>query len=354
MAWYNSLVHAGGNVIGPALKGTGTAYDYLTPGNGTSKMTNVGNAITNPNVTLSDPAALGFGQNSGFTYAAPQPTAQPTANQDTGALNQPTTDTTVYDPNATAQASAIGIVNSQLNRLPTQLSIAQGNIGDQYNVGRNQLDSNFAQGQSQYNTQSTQNQQNLRTNKNTITDMASQGLRGLLRLLGSFGANGSDRSLASQAVAQDASMQRAGAGQTFAGNQRNLDTNWAGFQNQDQQDRRQLEDWRTQQLNSAEQQSMTNRQSLLQQLAGLMSDPSQASTYLTQADALNPAIDALGRFSPTYTGATPVYAAPTLDSYQTVMGNPSYTIAPAENAANPYTTLTPEERRRQQQLATLA
>lgn len=79
MGFLNSAVHAVGNVVGPALVGAGTAYDYLTPGTGTSKATNTGKAITNPNVTYSNPfASLPGGSGSGFSYGpAPGGGSQP-------------------------------------------------------------------------------------------------------------------------------------------------------------------------------------------------------------------------------------------------------------------------------------
>lgn len=244
---------------------------------------------------------------------------------------------TTYTPNYAVQnAGAISLLNQSgntvqnaLNRLPGQLDIALGNIGTQYNQRNNELQSGFDQSQNQYNQSTTQNSQNLRSNKNTINDQASSGLRGLQRLLGARGAVGSDMGLAGQAVSDVASAQNAGAGQTYAQNQQGLDTNWGNYGNQFENERRKLGDWRSQQESSARAQSATTRQDLLSKLADIQgqigaarggSYASSAQPYLDQANALSGQIDALGRLNPTYTGSTPTYEAAPLSSYSTGNG----------------------------------
>lgn len=73
MAWYHDL--AGG-----AARTVGRAYDYATPGAGTSTLTNAGRAINDPNqVFAGDPleyvSGIGRGGNSGFVPAGVSPTA---------------------------------------------------------------------------------------------------------------------------------------------------------------------------------------------------------------------------------------------------------------------------------------
>ncbi len=226
---------------------------------------------------------------------------------------------------------AIGIYNNSLGRLSGQLDIAKGNINQQYGTNLNELDSTKNQAQNNYNTSTTQNGQSLRTNKNVIADQASSGLRGLLRTLGAYGASGSSDALynAPQAVANQATQQRAGAGQTFAQNQQGLDTNWGNFTNQDANSHRKLNDWQSNQLNSVQATSDTTKQDLLTKLAGIASQRASAAggnatasaqPYLDQAAGLNSTIDNLGRNVASYTGTTPVYQAPTLDSYNTGAG----------------------------------
>lgn len=251
----------------------------------------------------------------------------------TGAANERTGSTGTGGSGGGADPNQIGLydqaissVQNNIGRLPGQLKTAFSNIADQYGVGINQLDSSRQQAESDYQGQTTQNSQNYRTDKNIIADQASQGLRGLLRTLGAFGAGGSSdaRFVAPQAVSQQASIQRSGAGQNFSQNQSNVDGNWSRFQSQDENERKKLADWQTQQRQQAETQSQTTRQSLLQKLAELTGAKASytggnyaqaAQPYIEQAQALNPQIDALARFKPTYSGNTPVYEAAPLDSY---------------------------------------
>jgi hypothetical protein len=242
---------------------------------------------------------------------------------------------------------AIGSFNNSLNRLPTQLEIAQGNINSQYSTNQNELDSSKNQAQSSYNTSTTQNGQNLRTNKNTINDQASAGLRGLMRTLGAYGAGGSSDAqyVAPTAVANQASLQRSGAGQTYAQNAQGLDTNWNNFLTEDTNSRRKLDDWKNTQVNSARQKSETTKQDLLTKLAALQGQRAAAAggsytggaqPYLDQANALNGTIDNLGRIAPTYDGKRPVYSAPSLDSYDTGTGTGTQVNPAGGGSSNPY------------------
>lgn len=260
----------------------------------------------------------------------------------------------------------IGMLNSSLGRLPGQLQIAEANIQDQYGVGANELQSARNQAQNTYRSQGIQNTQNYRTDKNMIADQGSQGLRGLLRVLGSMGAGGSSdaRYVAPQAVAQQMTMQRSGAGQNFATNQRAIDTSWGNFQAQDENERRKLDDWRTQQLNQARSQSASTKQDLLSRLADLSGQRAKAAggnvaasaqPYIDQANSLNSQIDNLARFSPTYQGNTPVYQQASLGSYDTA-GNAAQVGADnaLQSTTSPYLAMLlglSDDRRRQQQLA---
>lgn len=221
--------------------------------------------------------------------------------------------------------TGIGSLEAAMNRLPGQLNIARANIGDQFNQSQNRLQSAFDGAKKSYTSDSTSNMQSLRTNKNNIMDQASGGLRGLLRTLGMYGAVGSDRQLAGNAVADQATQQRSGAGSVFSQNQRGLDTNWGNFQNEDKNRRKELTDWRRQQEQQVEAQSNTTKQDLLTRLAELRgqraaaiggSFKGAAQPYLDQANALSGRIDELARFRPTFDGKTPTYNAPTLSSYQ--------------------------------------
>jgi hypothetical protein len=239
--------------------------------------------------------------------------------------------------------SGIRSLESGINRLPGQLSVALGNINDQFTQSTGRLDTAKTGAETQYKTGSTGNMQSLRTNKNNINDQASGGLRGLLRTLGMYGAVGSDRSLAGNAVSDQATQQRSGAGSTFSQNQRGLDTNWGQFKNEDETRRKELFDWKVQQERSADAQSDSTKQDLLTRLAELRgqraatiggSYKGAAQPYLDQANGLSGRIDELARFKPTFDGATPQYTAPTLSSYN--MGQaPRMSIGQTAGAGTP-------------------
>lgn len=256
------------------------------------------------------------------------------------------------DPNVLAQYDqSINTTNSALGRLPNQLGIAQGNINRRYSTNLNELDSAKNQARSSFDTSVTQNKQNYRTDKNTINDSASAGLRGLLRTLGAYGAGGSSDALyvAPQAVATQASQERAGAGQNFSQNAQSLDTNWNNFLSEDDNSRRKLNDWKTEQLNSAQAQSDNTRADLLSKLAELSAakaaynggnGASAAQPYIDQANSLLRGVDELARINPTYSGTTPVYSAPSLGSYTVNEGGaPTTNVDALQSVTNPYTSL---------------
>ena len=251
------------------------------------------------------------------------------------------------DYNAVGQYDqSIGMLDDALNRLGVQLGIAQGNINGTYGTRSNELNTAKTNNEGNYKNSSTENQQSLRTNRNAILDQQSAGLRGLLRQLGAFGAVGSDMQVAGGAVADVASQQNAGAGQTFATNQRGLDTNWNNYLGEWANSKKRLDDWKGEQIRSAEQQSLSQRQSLLTQKADLSGQRSAAmggkyaggaESGLNQARALSGQIDNLGRINPTYDGTAPQYTAPELSSYTQPGAAPQASMGPANSSlsANP-------------------
>lgn len=251
------------------------------------------------------------------------------------------------DYNAVGQYDqSIGMLDDALNRLGVQLGIAQGNINGTYGTRSNELNTAKTNNEGNYKNSSTENQQSLRTNRNAILDQQSAGLRGLLRQLGAFGAVGSDMQVAGGAVADVASQQNSGAGQTFATNQRGLDTNWNNYLGEWANSKKRLDDWKGEQIRSAEQQSLSQRQSLLTQKADLSGQRSAAmggkyaggaESGLNQARALSGQIDNLGRINPTYDGTAPQYTAPELSSYTQPGAAPQASMGPANSSlsANP-------------------
>ena len=255
----------------------------------------------------------------------------------------------------------IGQLEHGLGRIDTQLGVRLGNINNHYNTKKNELRSSWNRAEGQFNDQTRQNQQQRRTNINNINDRSSVGLRGLLRSLGSMGAVGSDMQLAGRAVQNQASQQRAGAGQTYAQNQRQIDTTWGQFKNDYADEDKKLNDWKANEDNAARQSSQTTRQNLLTQLAQMKSQKAAAQganganaarADLGRANALSGEIDNLGRQQSTYSGNKVEYKAKDLDSYK-VSGDTSVGVSDPATGSDPTlsiynTRLNQEEERKRQ------
>ena len=256
----------------------------------------------------------------------------------------------------------IGQLEHGLGRIDNQLGVRLGNINNQYNTKKNELRSSWNRAEGQFNDQTRQNQQQRRTNINNINDRSAVGLRGLLRSLGSMGAVGSDMQLAGRAVQNQANQQRSGAGQTYAQNQRQIDTTWGQFKNDYADEDKKLNDWKANEDSAARQASQTTRQNLLTQLAQLRSQKAAAQganganaarADLARANALSGEIDSLGRQQNTYTGNKVQYNAKDLDAYKvggdTSVGISNPTSPSSDPTLNIYNTrLNQEEERKRQ------
>jgi hypothetical protein len=222
---------------------------------------------------------------------------------------------------------ATDTAQNALGRLPNQLDIAKANVNDQFSQQYNGLQSGVKDANNQYHTGVTKNQQSHLTDENGINQQASVGLRSLLRILGGMGAGGGSEAkyLAPEAVTQEASAQLGGAGRTYAQNAQDLDTNLNTFMNKEKTQEQQLNDWKTQQLNSAESTSNQSKVNLLNTLAKLAGQRTAAmggngvaaeQPYIDQINSLSGEIDNLARFKPTFNGEVPVYTAPSLSSFE--------------------------------------
>lgn len=236
----------------------------------------------------------------------------------------------------------IGQLEHGLGRIDNQLGVRLGNINNQYNTKKNELKSSWNRAEGQFNDQTRQNQQQRRTNINNINDRSAVGLRGLLRSLGSMGAVGSDMQLAGRAVQNQANQQRTGAGQTYAQNQKQIDTTWGQFKNDYADEDKKLNDWKANEDNAARQSSQTTRQNLLTQLAQMKSQKAAAQganganaarADLGRANALSSEIDNLGRQQNTYSGNKVQYNAKDLDSYK-VEGDTAVGVSDPQAAGN--------------------
>lgn len=256
----------------------------------------------------------------------------------------------------------IGQLEHGLGRIDTQLGVRLGNINNQYNTKKNELRSSWNRAEGQFNDQTRQNQQQRRTNINNINDRSAVGLRGLLRSLGSMGAVGSDMQLAGRAVQNQANQQRAGAGQTYAQNQKQIDTTWGQFKNDYADEDKKLNDWKANEDSAARQSSQTTRQNLLTQLAQMKSQKAAAQganganaarADLGRANALSSEIDNLGRQQNTYTGNKVQYNAKDLDSYRvegdTAVGVSNPAAPGSDPTLNIYNTRLKQEEERKRQ-----
>ena len=256
----------------------------------------------------------------------------------------------------------IGQLEHGLGRIDTQLGVRLGNINNQYNTKKNELRSSWNRAEGQFNDQTRQNQQQRRTNINNINDRSSVGLRGLLRSLGSMGAVGSDMQLAGRAVQNQANQQRAGAGRTYAQNQKQIDTAWGQFKNDYADEDKKLNDWKANEDSAARQSSQTTRQNLLTQLAQMKSQKAAAQganganaarADLGRANALSSEIDNLGHQQNTYTGNKVQYNAKDLDSYRvegdTAVGVSNPAAPGSDPTLNIYNTRLQQEEERKRQ-----
>lgn len=179
MAWYNSAVHAVGNVVGPAAVGLGTVEDYLTPGKGSGTLTDVGHAITSGTSTANNFGAINpFVRGSVFSVAptstgssgsaSTQQQYQGGGDQTGGTYSQ----SQYYDPSTggytTSNPSGSGGVDysPQIASIDAQTNALQGNLGyadTQLSQGLGNLQSQFNQQQSGANTNHSRALQDFQT-----------------------------------------------------------------------------------------------------------------------------------------------------------------------------------------------
>lgn len=323
MSFLSGATHVIGNVVGPALEGAGTIYDYATPGKGSSKATNTGKAITNPNVTLSSPSNLGFGQSSGFTYTPPSNSGS--------SSSQPVKDAngsgTTYDPNAyggygsaAAQTAAYGTYQNEaqndLSKLLNSYNNTVAGLNSTYSTKGNELDSAKTAAENSYNTGVTDQNQNLLRQQNQVRQGTYQAYQNLMNLLGAYGGGGTSvaQQWAPTAAQHFQNAQLGDANQTTAGNLRDLNSNWGTYLNQYKNEKSQLLDQQNQDLKKAEGQYNDTRDQLnliLDRIGNRSVPTSDVSGALSGVN-----IPSVNYIQPTYTGTTPVYQAPNLSTFE--------------------------------------
>ena len=234
-------------------------------------------------------------------------------------------------------------INNNINSLDSRLNNALDSLRGEYNQYKNEQQSAFNSAKNEYDNSTKQNQQNLQTNRNEITDRASSGLRGLLRVLGAMGAGGGSvaKYEAPAMVTNQANREYSNAGRTFAQNQSNLDTDWGNYQNEFENDKKKLEDWYSGQVKAKKQENEEQKQSLLADLVTAYGNRAQyggdyggnvENVYNRINESRNKVTD-LGQYTPAnYTGVTSVFKTPDLASYNA--NNTNLTTAVADSSTS--------------------
>lgn len=246
-------------------------------------------------------------------------------------LDAPTSTAGAYGGygSAAAQAQAGAAYDTYANQANDALARAlkafndsRANIGGQFDTRVNELGSQRTQTEANVNQQRTQNQQQLQSSRNAIRDSSSQGLRSLLAALGAQGAGGSSAAmfLAPEAVNSMATAQRAGAGQTFGENAQNIDTSWNNFLNNWSNEKKKVEDWRTNTERQTQADFDTTSKSLNDILGGIRNRIQPAEAFGSQIAGIAGSIPNTIAQARTYTGETPVYNPASLSSYQLAQG----------------------------------
>lgn len=239
----------------------------------------------------------------------------------------------------------IGDINHNIGSLDTQLANNLAALKGEYDQYKNEQQSAYNANKNDYENSTKQNQQNLQTNRNDITNRASSGLRGLLRVLGAMGAGGSSvaRYEAPAMVTKQANQEYNNAGRTYAQNQSNLDTDWGNYQNEFDNDKKKLEDWYSSQEKAKRQENEERRQSLLNDLATAYGNRAQYGgdygnnmndVYNRLAESRDRVVD-LGKYTPAnYTGTTAVFKTPDLASYNANNTNLTTSLTNSDTSAS--------------------
>lgn len=352
-----------GNIVGHAAATAGRAYDYATPGAGTSSLTNVGRAVYDPNVVLSNPTGI-FTRAPAFT-----PVAQPSAPTDQGGTSDYSLDTASAPASVTRvenadpyYAAQIARINTQLGQLDPQLNVGKQNVLDSYNTAYNDLSGQQGRATRDYNT----------TRGNTISDeqAAKQNIdtgvrtttNALQRLFGAAGSGRSSASLVAApfAAARQGSQQRTQVNNQYGRNLQSLDTGYGDAQNQFATGFNDIGHQRDTQLNSLQSSINTNRAKLLDTLASLTGQRAQAGgqtiaqatsaaqPFANQADALYGGLADLSRQyqNPVVQAAPVAYKPPELGSYNYDQTAAPTTQDPFAGDISPYySTLFGKDRR---------
>jgi hypothetical protein len=235
------------SVIGRLAQGIGRAYDYATPGSGTSSLTEFGRTVVGDGNNDStqqigqspsayegamylDPATgqLQTFRNGQWTSAStPQNDSSPQVQGVSTTLGGGGSST--YDPETLALYDyQINNANSALGRLTNQRDIGYSNIDNSYNESLNKLAVDRGTAERDYNLRVTDNTRDYADTRANLRANAGQQYSAVQRLLGSAGAGRSSAAqiLAPFAVGREAASRFGQVQDQFGKNSRNLDTSW--------------------------------------------------------------------------------------------------------------------------------
>lgn len=163
------------------------------------------------------------------------------------------------------------------------------------------------------------NEKALSTGNQAAMLAAAQGGRGLRATLAAMGAlGGTGAVLADRAIMDSANKDLGGARENFDVNAKTLQTAWGDFEDSDKKRRIEAETVRTSNKKAVESDVLTQRQKLLQDMAGLWEQAGNTGEYnrlMGDATGLTPQIAAKSAPRMAYTPTEASYSPGKLDSY---------------------------------------
>lgn len=342
--------------VGAALAAGGTAFDYLTPGSGSSTATNAGKAILDPNkvYTGSVNPLYALYDKGGFTQVQGANSSQVASKPQTGSANDSDSGPLQYgggggggsvDWSSVADAQAmVDQANSILSRLASQKQVGLDNISGTFSNYRSGLEQDFNRNKGQYDLTKNQTINDQLTAKAGIDSKVRARANALSRLLGSAGAGDSQAALelAPYAAARTGTQLRNQVNQAYGKNLQGLDLNWNQYNTdysnslndltaQEANKRKELEAQILQQELDARD-NMRKGQSALEYARTGNASAAQAirNQALPQLYQILQQIDQLGRqdIAPVVKDAT--YSAPDLAQYTTENTQPVAGIDPSQ------------------------
>lgn len=197
-----------------------------------------------------------------------------------------------------------------------------------------QYEGDLGTAKTEYGADSNSNQTDLQSNKQTSLENAVQGRQGLYSTLASLGAlNGTGLELANNAVQKGANTDLTTAADTYATNQRGLDTGYNTYTTNEQRLEQKAKDAAANDIQQVQHDALASKQTYLKNLADdytAEGNTGQAKTYADQVAALFPQLASTN--VPTidlgYTGAA--YTAPTLSQYVGQANNTTVQTTPSK------------------------